>query len=231
MTYKQIRFRISRQFDLSPSIGDDRDLIDQWINQTVLDFSRRAKINLQMATIALTVDVGDYELSQDILAFDDVWIDPASGNPTWLLQAVDSSEIQRMRRLEGAVSHGVMYYALEGENLFMIYPNAESSSDELNMMYVPKPAAFTDQDESPADATLGRIPDEYHYTLLDGVKAEAADFRGDFKGAEHYRLRYDTGVERAKTNATRKGGMVIGSVRIGRPSRQFPLSPGVDLGG
>lgn len=232
MTLGELRYRTMKSFGLDIANGDERSMIDQWAYEATLDFLRQTKMTKKTAELSLSAGIGDYELSLDIMAFEDPWIEFVSGNQSRLLRPVDSYEIHQRRLYESVTTgDGPAFYALEGENLLLIYPSPASSGDVLNITFLEKPAPMTGYTQDPTAAAFGRIPQEHHPVLESYVRGKAAGFVRDQQGELFYMSQYDEGVRRSKGRMNTKGGVRVSGARVGRRRREiWPRHPGVDLG-
>src|SRR5262245_34391813 len=107
---------------MSPTDSGDLALIDAWANEGVEQFLKDTKINVQLASLAVTAGSADYHLDDDILALQDAWFEPASGERRPLLEPTASGEIIRMREFSEPTGFSTMYYAVDGWNLLQLYP-------------------------------------------------------------------------------------------------------------
>jgi len=201
-----------------------------WLNEGVVQFLRKTKLYKRTASMALTVDEGDYAIDSDILAFEDVTYTPESGQARSLTQ-IDSWQIRDMRLL-AAVSTDPLYYSYEGQTI-MLYPTPLSSSDTLHILYVPRPTALAATADNPSGGSFGGIPEEYHSVIEAYVKWKAGEHANDkaSQNGQMFKAEYEAGVVEARVAEQRKAGMRMGSVNIGRGSNWRSLAgPGVDLG-
>lgn len=233
MTLGSLRYKIAHRFGLDIANGDQRNLIDDWVYEAVLEFLRETKLVKKTAAMALTSGQGDYELDLSILSFEDLWISPTTSIQGAMLKPVDSSDIRKARLSQSSapVGTGVSQYALEGENLLMLYPTP-GAGQTLNIVYVEKPSVMSGYTSDPSATAFGRIPQEHHPVLEEYVKAKAADYTQDQASqlGQIYVLRYQEGVKRARIRNTLKGGMRFPRAKIGAGSSTV-RSPGVDTGG
>jgi len=211
--------------------GTERDLVDGWVNESIIQFLLRTKIVKKTATLTLTAGQGDYTLDATVLAWEDPYVLPASGQG-YPLERVDSFDIRQMRLLATAVSAPPNYYDFEG-NTLLLYPNP-ASGDTLHIVYVPKPSALlSSTNDAPSDATRGEIPEEYHPVLEDYVKWKAAEHANDSssQNGQMFRAAWEKGLVETKVINTRRAGVKIGRARVGRERYRWRYSPpGVDRG-
>lgn len=234
MNLSQFRTRVARVSGMSSSDTTDTDLIDAWANDAVEQFLRDTKLNKRTATLAVTAGTGDYTLDTDIISFEDLWIEPAnSSDQQRLLERRSSADIRQMRIFEAAEDVSSMYYALDGEHLLMLYPAPVSSSDELHMVYVPKPTStLSATADTPASTAYGNIPTKYHPVLESYVKwkaCEAEEHRPSDNGLS-FQAEYERGVAKVRADLSRRSGIMASPAKWGRRNKRIPTRPGIDLG-
>jgi hypothetical protein len=173
--------------------------------------------------------VGDYNLPSSALAFKSLWVSPASGQTADLTRASSADIISRRRY--AAVAVAPYLYSLEGANLLMLYPDAQSASDLLEGIYVPRPTKMSGAADDPSVAGFGGVPEEFHPALEEYVKWQAADWDDDTssKVGQRYQENWDKAVLAAKVDLNKKLGVRWGPARLGRRDR-VPTTPGTDIG-
>lgn len=230
MTLGNIRTRVARVSGMSESAAADLALIDAWANEAVIQFLKETKIDIRSASLAVTVGSGDYTLDSDILAFDSVWLEPASGDQSVLMEQASVADIIKMRLLE---SSGVspIYYALKGAHLLMLHPEP-TAADNLHILYVPRPASsLTATGDTPSDSGYGNIPDEFHPVLEAYVKwkaCEAEEHKPSDNGLK-FQSEWEIGLAKTRAAMARKNGPMATPIRVGMPRRVVPITPGTDL--
>lgn len=231
MNLTDIRTRVARVSGLSTTVAGDLSLIDSWANEAVLQFLKDTKIHVRSASLALTADEGNYTLDSDILSFTDIYVAPSNGQPSHLLEPLDSGEILRRRLLSVTGSNQVMHYALQGAHTLMLYPSP-AEGDTLHILYVPRPAsALTAGGDSPAATAYGGIPTEYHPILEAYTKwkaCEAEEHRPSQNGLQ-FQAEYERAIARVKADLNKKTGVLRQPARWGRRSKGFPVTPGTDI--
>lgn len=215
----------------SSGSSQEYTLFLSWLNEAVLQFLTLTKCTKRTATLSVTAGSADYALDTDILAFEDAYYNPNDGTSRMLRQ-MDSSDI-RQARLNEASSVDPQFYAYEGQ-VIMLYPSPISSTDTLHIVYVARPSsALAATGDAPSATAYGGVPVEYHTVLESYVKWKAAEHANDAatKNGQAWREEWESGVQRAKINESRKGGLKIGQARVGyqRDWRNY-AAPGVDLG-
>lgn len=202
-----------------------------WLNEAVVQFLRKTKVFKRTASLDLTADVGDYTLDADILAFEDVTYEPSGGYHRSLTQ-IDSWQIRDMRLPTATIASDPQWFAYEGQTL-LLYPTPRSSSDNLHILYVPRPAALAATADTPSATANGGIPAEYHPVLESYVKWKAGQHANDKASGngEMFKAEWEQGVVETRVAEQRKAGMRFGSVNIGRGRNIISLvPPGVDIG-
>lgn len=232
MNLSQYRTRVSGAMGVGGiASSTEEGLIDAWVNEGIVDFLRKTKITKKKASLDLTAGTSDYEIDADILALADVWIEPASGAQSLLLDPVDSRDIRDLRNAGGVAAPPTYLYALEGWNLLMLYPTPTSSSDNLHILYVPRPTAMSATADAPSSSAFGQIPAEFHQVIEYYAMWRAGMHTRDqsSQGGQLYKQLYDEGVAESKMAMTRRGGLQFREATIGRRRRPW-YSPGIDDG-
>lgn len=202
-----------------------------WLNESVEQFLRLTKAVKRTAAMSVTAGQGDYYFDTAVLALEDMTYTPASGTARSLKQ-IDSAEIRNMR-LPTSPASPPEWYAYEGQVL-MLYPEPQSSSDSLAILYVARPTALSATADAPSATANGGIPAEYHPVLESYVKWKAAEHANDKASGngQMFAQQWEKGIHDVKITEIRKAGVRIGRVNIGQPNDWRTLAtPGVDLGG
>lgn len=218
---------------MSPIELTDTDLIDAWVNEAIIQFLLSTKYYILKASLGVTAGSGDYLLDTDILAFTDVWIEPASGGQSGMLEPLDSAALMAKRLLSDPSGLPPMYYAMQGGNTLLLYPTPQSSSDLLHILYVPRPSSvLSATSDSPSATAMGGIPDEYHHLLESYAKwkaCEAEEHKPSEYGLQH-QAAWERGLLMVRRDMNKKSGVFKAKARWGYPgSNQFPRTPGTDL--
>lgn len=232
MNLNDFRTRAARVSGMSTSDSSDTALLDAWANEAVVQFLKDTKIFQITASLAVTAGTADYTLDDEILAFSDVWIEPASGQWDTMLQPLDSSELLRLRLLADSTDTTVRHYALQGAHTLMLYPAPQSSSDTLHILYVPRPSStLSATADSPSTTAYGGIPTEYHPVLEAYVKWKACEAEADRPSDNglKFQAEYERGIARVKGELNRKAGVLKAPAVWGRRGKRFPVTPGTDI--
>lgn len=230
LTVSQMRTRVARVIGMSLSVTADTSLIDGWYNDAVEQFLRETKLNVRTAALSVTAGEGDYTLDTDILAMQALWYQPASGS-TSMMQPIAPEDMYVRRMVQLDSGGPPTFYSLSGAHTLLIDPEPSSSSDEIKMLYVPRPAAMSATADTPSATAFGNIPAEYHVLLEAYVKwkaGEAEEHRPSDNGLQ-FQAEWERGVTRVKAELKRKAGPVIGSVRMGRRGIAHGYGNGVDI--
>lgn len=230
MNLNEFHARVRRVTGLG---GDATDLalITGWVNEAVLQFQRETKMNTRLAALSVTADQGDYTLDDDILSMQGLWYEPADTTQRRLLQPVSVETMFELRLPDAPANSLVRHYAMSGAHTLMLHAAPPSSSDQLHILYVPRPSALSATSESPASSALGNIPEEYHPLLEAYAKwkgAESEEHRGSDNGLQ-FQAQWEREIAKIRGEMKRKAGMVQPPVRLGRP-RGAIVGPGVDRG-
>ena len=230
MTLNEFHARVRRVTGLG---GDATDLalITGWVNEAVVQFQRETKMNTRLASLAVTAGQGDYTLDDDILSMQGLWYEPADSTQRRLLQPVAVETMFQLRLPDQPANALVRHYALSGAHTLMLHAAPASSSDELHILYVPRPTAMSATSESPASTGFGNIPEEYHPFIEAYAKwkgAESEEHKGSDNGLQ-FQAEWERGIAKIRGEMARKAGVVQPSVRLGRP-RGPAVGNGVDIG-
>jgi len=224
------RTRISFATGLKNTAGNSEQvLIDGYVNEAVVQFLVETKCHIKKFAVQLQADQAWYDLDDDMLAIKELWIESESAQNV-PLQPVEISEIIRRQTLGGGVGAYPTVYALEGQNLLAIDPAANSSSDELHGLYVPRPTSMSSGSHTPSTATHGNIPEEFHPVLQSYAMAKvtADDDKSIGKIPKEHQEDWDAGVIRARVRLNKKAGVFLAPARPGR-KRIIPRTPGTDI--
>ena len=205
----------------------EQQLIDGWVNEGVVQVLRRTRLKITIATLDLTAGAKDYELPPAIMFITEI-IDERN-QP---LERVTIAEINEWRRAAGstAVAGTTTYsYALNGANMFMIYPTPSSSTDTLTYYYVPRPTALALATDDPASATLGGIPAEYHRAVELYALWRAADYADDASSQQGDRYQRDfTGeIAQIRRDLQHKAGRRLAPASLVPRGARVPRDPSV----
>lgn len=232
MNLTTLELRVQNTVGLAAgTAGNEQTLIRGWAIEAAIKFLQKTKAVKRTATMTLTANKEDYTLDADILAFEDLWVEPGDGSQTVMLIPMDSYDIREMRVTANAVNAPpVYYYAYEG-GVLMLYPTPLSSLDELHIVYVPRPTGtFTTGSDSWSDATRGAIPEQYHDILESYVKWKAAQYSNDGPSqiGRAYKDEWEMGLVEARATENKRAGVRTAYARVGR-RRNFPVRNGVDV--
>jgi len=207
MNLGTIRTNVASVLGMKNAVAGDQTLIDQWANEAVTDILLQTDIYVKCADMTLTVDEADYDLAASIFKIRYAYLDPVTGDNR-LMEHRSPMEILDYR-IGTANNSGQPYlYALQGANMFMVYPTP-NAADLVHVYYVPKPTVLSADAHDPSGATLGGIPTQYHDLIVDYALWRAADFE-EGQGThdpEKYAQRYLMGIKDIMRDLNRKGGV------------------------
>ena len=208
----------------------EETLVDRWLNEGVVDVLLRARVNVNCGDLTLTADTWKYTLPTTALAIQDIIYTAEDGTTgTWV--RVTPADILRFRTATPATGSRVRYYALNGNDLLMVYPTP-SSADTLTIYYVPRPTAMSASSHDPSNETYGGIPSEYHKAIELFALAQAAEYT-DHQPSQfgaRYKAEYEGKLVEIKRAIRHKGGRSLGPAIVGksRPlvgnNSQYPAS-------
>lgn len=201
------------------NVTDNATELGEWANFAVRDLLLQTGVKVGTGTVTLTADVNDYTLDAAVLGIKHAYVD---GTTDHMLTQVGSGELLEMRVRGSSVSStdGPWYYALEGNDLFRVYPTP-SSAGTINITYIPKPTEMSSDSHDPSNATYGGIPTEFHPALLAYMywRAASADDDSSSGQGERYREQYEREVAKVRKYVNRKGGVRLPRARVGRRRR------------
>lgn len=229
LTLADIRSRVANAIGLDNTNGGlEQGLIDSWTNEACLDFLERTKAKVEQAQMTLTSGQGDYELPSGVLVMNQLELTTASDGQLLLLEPIEPAELLWRRRYAGA--EPVRYYAMQGDNLLMLYPTPQGA-DTLNMYYVPVPGSLVNSTDP---LTNAGIAPKWHAIIELYVKAKAGEFNDDSssQNGATYLQQYEAEVRKARGRIRRAQGRRRPPAVPGRRAhrRYFPAFPGQDTG-
>lgn len=217
-TLADFRTAVSALVGLSGEVGgNEESYVDRWVNQGIVDFLLQTQCHVNCATLSFSSGVSNYNLPTAALAIQDVTYQSAAASTTSRLQRVSPQEILRLREQSSNSSSVVSYYALNGNDLLMIYPTP-SASDTLSIYYVPRPTALSVSSHDPSNESYGGIPSEYHEAIEYYAAWKAADFDDSVSTQKGlmYQQQYLARLRQYRKAILRRGGRHLGRVIIGR---------------
>lgn len=229
-----MRSRIAGIIGLDTSnAGTEQDLVDGWFNEAVLQFLLETHIYVKAGAADFTANQWEYDVDDDILDWDDMWIVPDSDGQTIIPERTTASEIIRMRAVAGGTQQQApVYIATRGWNTILVYPTP-TSSDALHFMYVPRPSTMAATADAPSQTAFGGIPDQFDPTLEAYVKWKAADYDDDTSSQVGlmYQAEWEKGLSAAKRSMNTRLGPQLPGTKWGKRKRWYQYaSPGVDVG-
>lgn len=220
------------QTEVSEEIGsinatEDATKINRFLNRGVRDFLLRSGVKVSSATMDLTADQNDYTLDDEVLDIKNVSL--ASGGSDYRFEQVSPQELLDMRRGETSSNSPAMHYALNGSDLFMVYPTP-AAADTITIYYVKKPTEMSSAANDPSTATYGGIPVVFHDALALYAMWKLASFDDDQSSAQgqRYKDEYMERVRDARRNVATKGNARMPRARVGR-RRLAPHDPSADV--
>ena len=217
-TLSELRTKVQEKLGLdSTSSSTEETLLTQWLNEGVVDVLLRTRVNVNESTMTTTANTGDYVLDSDILAFQDLTYTSAADGTVSQLTRVNPEVILRYRAINPATPAKARFYALNGQDLLMLYPTP-SAADTLTVYYTPRPSSMNLSADDPSSESLGGIPTEYHKAIELFALAEAAEF-SDHQPSQFgalFRQQYEAKLNEIKRAMRHRGGRSMGPAILGR---------------
>ena len=216
-TLEALRRSVGRKTGMDYSVaGDDRNLIDSWLNEGAREVLVRTQCYVATSTISTTASTWQYDLSYAIMAIRLIWRD----GETDAMVRVSPDEIIELRRANSASSDSTtLRWALVGTNQFLLHPTP-TSVYTINLVYVPRPTEMASNEHDPSSATYGGIPVEYHKAIELWALSNASDHEheGRTQSGQKYLVEFEAYIARIKAALNRKGGR-LPVARVGRARR------------
>lgn len=215
-TLAQFRTAVGRKLGLAyDSSGDERDAIDAWINEGIVDVLLETHCHVSSQTVTPGTS-SDYTLTSAVLAVISMYF--SSGGSDYELEQVSVEELLEMRRNGAApTSTGTSHFALAGGDLILFWPSP-GSSDTVTMYYVAAPTALSASSDDPATVANGGIRSEFQKAIEFYALAEGADYDDDSTAAQgqRYRDRYREELARIKRILNRRAAQQRPRAKPGR---------------
>lgn len=206
----------------------DATFLKEVANEAVRDFLLETGVKVVTATASLTANVWEYTLDSSILLIKGAYVDGANDQRT---EQVSPETLRQMQMSSTATATGTyLYYALEGNDLLMVYPTP-SASATLKMYVVQKPTEMGLDSHDPSSSTYGGIPTEHHPALLAYMywKVASADDDSSSAQGERYREEYERLVRRCISKTNMKGNVRLPRAVVGSGRRMLRHDPSQDI--
>ena len=232
-TLAQFRTTITSKLGLDNTASSaEQSLVDGWVNEGVIRVLLDTKCNVDKSTSTLTANQPDYTLDAAILQITEMNLTAVSDSTVRGLEPVSPAEILSMRR-GASSSSSPSYYALEGNDLLLLYPTP-SAADTLTIYYVPRPTALSAAGNDPSSNTYGGVPAEYHKAIEYWALYQAAEYT-DHRGSgygEAFFARYQRELALVRRAMPGKAGRrKLGRAVVGRRLQRYrPHDPSTDTG-
>jgi hypothetical protein len=197
----------------------DATVLGEWANDAVRDLLLQTGVKVATGTVTLTANTSDYTLDAAVMLIKHAYLDGTTDHMLTQLAPADLLEM-RVRGSATSSSDGPWYYALDGADLFRVYPTP-TSAGTINLTYVPKPTEMSADAHDPSNATYGGIPTEFHPALLAYMywKAASADDDQSSGQGERYRESYEAEVRKVRKYVNGKGNVRLPRASVG--SRRY----------
>lgn len=209
---RQVGMKIGMDYD---NAGNERTLIDEWLNEGVREVLLRSHCYVATATMDTTADEWQYDLSSTIMVIKELYRD---GDNQQMIR-VTPQDILDYRRLSQSADSAVVRWAVQGANMLMLWPTP-TEAYTLNMVFVPRPTEMSFDTHNPSDATYGGIPTEFHSAIRLWALAEAADYDDDSTSGygRNYRQEFDQYMRGFVIPKLNKRAGALPAARLKRPS-------------
>lgn len=211
-TLADFRLRIAAKLGLDNTVAGDQGLIDSWVNEAVAEVLTRSRVNVIAGNMALTPGFYDYTLPTQILALDECFISPVGMNQAYLMTRKSPLEIIQLRVGSSGGTPPVVFYALNGTNLLMVFPTPVLA-DVITLYYVPRPLPLTGPTDTPAD-----IPVEWHKVVEYYGLWQGAQYQNDSASNQgtNFEKLYEDELAKLKRSALHRGGRKLSPAVVGR---------------
>jgi len=195
--------------------GSECPLVDNWINEGVTRVlmdtgcyvtAESLTVSSLTAVSSLSGAIVDYTIPTEALEIVDLFL--ASGGTNYRLDRVAVPDLIERRRMSVPSNTPSQVYALAGANLLMFWP-PPSTTDVLEMYYVPVPTAMSASTHDPSVATYGGIPKQLHYAIEFWAESRGASYDDDQSSAQgaRYQQNYKDELTRYKKFLRERGGI------------------------
>lgn len=229
-TFGDLKTRVSKRVGLSTTAsGNDDVLLGEYLNDAVRDVLIKTKVNTDRATISISTETDDSEMSTNVLQL--ITLTVTGGSDARITQPVqvDADTILRYRSVTPSTGVTTRLFALLGDNLFMWYPSL-ASGDTVTVYYVPKPTEMTTSGNDPSSATYGGIPVQYHPLLEEYAAWHMWEYDDNPQRARICEERYLRMLVEMRRAMRGQASESLGKIpSIGRLNT-FPANPSTDMG-
>jgi hypothetical protein len=221
MNLDEYRDEIAFKMNYSVTDAEELSRMDAWVNRGYTDILLRTQCKVCHGTMTTTAGEWRYALPTNTLDIVEIWLEDDDGE-TIGFEKTDARHLIRMRAgLEVDESSPPRYFAVDGSNMFMLWPTP-SDTDTINVLYVPRPTALSATSDEPTD-----IPNEFHEGVLWYALWQAADADDDASSqmGEYYRTIYEGRdgmggyLDRMRKHNRRRGGRRLAPVSLEMPLR------------
>lgn len=202
-TFRELQDRV---LDGSKRAGlTDLTEIKSLINQVYREMSSLTRPLIVQSTQTLVVNDGDYSLSgdwslNDVQAIRDIRIVDSVTAQTYLLERVSPQYLLMLRQTQSTSGGQMNLYAVEGLDSVTFYPAPSSTTTQMTISFVQRPALLVVDGDEPAG-----IPEEFHDTIVLGAIARAVRIWNPMY-ARDYHGYYRQGIAEYRQWLNRYGG-------------------------
>lgn len=230
-TFGALKSKIVRR--IGGNTTDNDTELGEFLNEAVREILLRTQIKVTTATVSLTANTWEYTLDSSVLLIKRVVWDGSTDDRK--LRRVSPDELVEMQTRGTSPSDSFLYYALDGGDLFMVYPTP-SASATLKLYVVQRPTEMSSASHDPSNATYGGIPVEFHPAIEEYGLWKFADQDDDSSSGqgERYRLGFEGAdgnggwIGKIRKYRTMKGGTTLPRAKVGR-RRYVPSDNSADF--
>ena len=202
-TLEAFRRTVGRKTGMDYSAaGDDRNLIDTWLNEGVREILVRTHCYTAATTVETTADEWQYDMSSNIMFVKLIWRDGETSD----MIRVSPDEIIDLRRTNSG-SGSMLRWAMAGTNMLMLWPTP-TAAYTISLVYVPRPTEMASNEHDPSNPTYGGIPVEYHKAIELWALSNASDHEheGRTQSGQKYLVEFEAYIARIRAGVNRKAG-------------------------
>lgn len=218
MTLGDLRTAVANEIGLdadADGIGSECPQVDGWLNEAVTRVlmdtgcyvtSESLTVSSLTAVSSLGGAVVDYTMPTEVLEIVDLYL--VNSGTNYRLDRVGVPDLVERRRVSLPGNTPAQVYALAGADLLMFWP-LPSSSDVLELYYIPVPTAMSASGDDPSSTTFGGIPKQLHYAIEFWAESRAASYDDDQSSAQgqRYQQMYTQELSRYRKFLRERGGI------------------------
>lgn len=188
--------------------GDDRFLLDQWINEGMSELFEKTQCVVTNVTVTLAAGVSEYELDRGVLTVQNYA--QSITNPSSKITILNAADMIERRFLTG--TGNVRYFCVFGGNLLVVSPTPDT--DHVITFYaVPVPDVVSGAD----DIFVTGLPTYAQRGLECYMNSRAFEQARDYKNSQYWDSEKEKEYGKIRVTNRRQGGRTLPTARIGYP--------------